>query len=107
MSFRLHPRVTPRIAELESAGGDCSDLFWILDRLRSGTAIPDRFRNHELQGKLKGLSSVIVGHTAEGRTVVMVYQRRQRSVSVAIVDEHDLAYTTLRMEKIAKRRKKA
>lgn len=106
MHFLLHPRVTPRVAELEAAGGDCSDLYWILDRLRSRGLVPERFHNHKLQGKLQGLSSVVVGHTTEGRTVVMVYQITQRRIAVAIVDEHDLAYHTLRKEKATQRRKR-
>ena len=105
MPYALHPRVFSRIAELEQAGGDCSDFYWILERLRAARPVPERFSDHELRGKLSGLRSVIVGHTSEGRTVVMIYQLVKRKVAVAFVDEHDAAYDTLRKEKHAKRRR--
>lgn len=99
MSYLLQDRVIPRIVEIEAAGGDCSDRRWILERLRHGREIPDRFNDHALAGKLRGLRSVIVGHDGKGRTVVMVYQLRSRRITVALVDEHDQAYRTLVRER--------
>jgi mRNA-degrading endonuclease YafQ of YafQ-DinJ toxin-antitoxin module len=104
--FVLHSRVAGRIAEIEGEGGDCSDFFWILKQLKSGKDIPDRFNHHPLAGKLAGLFSVIVGHTAEGRTVVMVYEASRGRIVVPTVDEHDAAYSTLKIEQRAKRPRK-
>ena len=103
MSFVLHPRVVPRVSEIEKSGGHCSDFDWILERLRFGRDIPERFNDHALTGKLRGLRSVIVGHDAEGRTVVMVYQLINRRVTVAFVDEHDQAYRALTLERTPRR----
>lgn len=99
MPFVLHERVAPRVSEIEKAGGHCSDFDWILQRLRFGRDIPERFNDHVLAGKLHGLRSVIVGHDDRGRTVVMVYQVINRRVTVIIVDEHDQAYQALTIER--------
>lgn len=99
MPFVLHERVTLRVSEIEKAGGHCSDFDWILQRLRFGRDIPERFNDHELAGKLRGLRSVIVGHDAKGNTVVMVYQAKNRRITVAIVDVHDHAYQALTIER--------
>lgn len=103
MPFILHPEIIKRVAEIEKAGGDCADMDWIALRLRYGREIPDRFNDHALEGKLRGLRSVIIGHDSDGRTVVMVYQILNRRVMVAIVDEHDRAYRLLAVERSGRR----
>lgn len=104
MPFKQHTRVKTRIAEIEKTGGDCGDYELVLERLRLGRDIPDRYRDHALAGKLSGLRSVIVGSLKNGRSVVAVYQMVGRTVAVAIVDEHDQAYASLQEEKATRRR---
>lgn len=106
MGYQFHERVTRRMAEIENSGGNCTDFYGIVERLRLGRDMPQRFNDHALTGRLTGLRSVIVGHDGNGETVIAVYQVVRRTISVAIVDEHDKAYAILKSERTSRRRRR-
>jgi mRNA-degrading endonuclease YafQ of YafQ-DinJ toxin-antitoxin module len=101
--IRFHPRIATRIAELNAQGADTALLRVFEERLRSGRRLGKAFNDHSLTGKLSGLRSAVVGHTAGGIPIVAVYQSARAWAAVALVEEHDLAYVVLRREKRPRR----
>mgnify|MGYP001599198926 CR=1 FL=1 len=91
---QFHPPTLDRIRDLKASGADTAMLDTAVSRLRSRQKLSSRHFN----GQLAAYRSAVVGTTADGRTVAMVYRVTARTVIVDMVDEHDAAYRVMREE---------
>ncbi|OGJ58236.1 hypothetical protein A2789_00195 [Candidatus Peribacteria bacterium RIFCSPHIGHO2_01_FULL_54_22] len=55
--YRIHPsnRYERDIGKLKKSGANLQKLEWVIDALVAGKVLPDRYKDHELRGILKGI----------------------------------------------------